>query len=256
LFRWALGLGFREGRGRLGITAAPQGRDETSAMLVLLFDIDGTLIHTQGAGRRALEMAVREAFSLDEPVADVPLHGRTDRAIVFDLFTRHGIDSSEENWARLKQAYLSHLPRLLQAGSGEVLPGIRSLLEELRTRDDVRLGLLTGNNAAGARIKLGHFDLDHFFAFGGYGDLHQDRNDVAWVALREVERCVGRQVDLQKVWVIGDTPADVACGRAIGARVLAVATGQHSLAELQQTTPDLALSNLADSSPWRAMWQH
>jgi len=223
-------------------------------MLVLLFDIDGTLIHTRGAGRRALEEAMRELFPIRGPVADVPLHGRTDRAICHDLFTAHGIEPTASNWTQLKESYLSHLHRLMQAGPGEVLPGIRPLLEELQTRDDVLLGLLTGNTAAGARIKLGHFDLDRHFVVGGYGDLHSDRNDVARVALGEVQRHVARPVDLQRVWVIGDTPADVACGRAIGARVLAVATGQHALDELQQTTPDLALENLADASPWRSLW--
>lgn len=223
-------------------------------MLVLLFDIDGTLIHTRGAGRRALEEAMREAFPIPGPVADVPLHGRTDRAIGHDLFSLHAIESTEANWARLKRAYLNQLPRQLQTGPGEVLPGIRPLLQELEPREDVLLGLLTGNTAEGARIKLNHFDLDRHFAVGGYGDLHRDRNDVARVALQEVERTVGGPVDLQRVWVIGDTPADVACGRAIGARVLAVATGQHSLAELRQTAPDLALENLADAAPWRALW--
>lgn len=223
-------------------------------MLVLLFDIDGTLIHTRGAGRRALEEAMREVFPISGPVADVPLHGRTDRAICRDLFSAHGIEPTDQNWTQLKQSYLAHLQRLIQTGPGEVLPGIRPLLEELRPREDVLLGLLTGNTAAGARIKLSHFDLDQHFVVGGYGDLHSDRNDVARVALEEVERQVARPVDLRRVWVIGDTPADVACGRAIGARVLAVATGQHTLGELQQTAPDLALDNLADADPWRTLW--
>ncbi len=111
------------------------------------------------------------------------------------------------------------------------------------------MGLLTGNVRAGAKAKLGHFGLFDNFAFGGFGDHHFDRDDVAREALAEVRRHVGDHVQSEQVWVIGDTPLDVRCARAIGASVAAVATGIHTLADLADTGADLVLPNLADPTP-------
>src|SRR5262249_47697192 len=158
----------------------------------------------------------------------VAIHGRTDRGITRDMFRHHGIDDLPEHWERFREAYLKALPKSLAARSGKVLPGIVSLLEVLSARDDILIGLLTGNTREGARIKLAHYGLDHYFGFGGFGDNHVERDDVAREALVKAQSCVKAPVDLRRVWVIGDTPGDVSCGRAISARTIAVATGNHS----------------------------
>jgi phosphoglycolate phosphatase-like HAD superfamily hydrolase len=218
-------------------------------MFVLLFDIDGTLLSSGGAGKAAMESALMEEFGLGELLGRVPYSGRTDRAIAQDLLRLHGVAESEANWQRLREGYLSRLPRCLAAHQGQVLPGIAALLECLRARGDITLGLLTGNIREGARLKLGHYGLHEHFTFGGFGDLHFHRDDVAREALAAVHGHLNGTVPLERLWVIGDTPLDVACARAIGARVAAVATGWHSLEELADAGPDLLLADFTDPAP-------
>ena len=221
-------------------------------MHVVLFDIDGTLVKSGGAGKAAMEAALASAFAVPADTAGVPFTGRTDRAIGRDLFQHHGIEPSAANWDRFLGDYLGHLPGCLTRHTGCVLPGIAGLVALLAARPDVLLGLLTGNIRAGARLKLAHFELFHFFRCGGFGDQHFDRDDVARDALADVRRH-HPAVDPARVWVIGDTPLDVQCARAIGARAAAVATGWHSAAELAAAGADLALQDLADPSPLLAM---
>ena len=136
-----------------------------------------------------------------------------------------------------------------------MLPGIVALLEVLTARDDVVMGLLTGNTREGARIKLAHYGLDHFFDFGGFGDNHLERDDVAREALATAQSRVGFPVDLSRVWVIGDTPTDVSCGRAISARTIAVATGNHTCDELAAAAPDHLATDFSDPAPVLALWR-
>lgn len=217
-------------------------------MYVCLFDVDGTLLSSGGAGKAAMEAAVREVFGLAAVVDGVTYSGRTDRAIGFDLLRVHGLEPSEANLAKMHAGYLERLPHSLRRSDGRVLPGMRELLHDLQARGDVAVGLLTGNIRQGAAIKLGHFDLWHWFAFGGFGDEHLCRNEVARVALAESARHCRRQLSPDRVWVIGDTPLDVACARAIGANALAVATGWHTLEQLAPSQPDLLLADLSDPS--------
>ena len=211
-------------------------------MVVLLFDIDGTLIQTGGAGGAALMTAFSDLFDVAEP-KEVPFSGRTDRGIVRSLFRAHGIDDTDLNWHRLKDEYLRRLTIYLPQREGLVLPGIERLLDHLSARQGVAVGLLTGNVRDGARMKLEHFRLFHHFAFGGYGDHHVDRDDVAREALAACRAHLCHEVLADRVWVIGDTPFDVRCARAIGARVAAVATGWHSRDRLAATAPDLLLDD-------------
>jgi phosphoglycolate phosphatase-like HAD superfamily hydrolase len=215
---------------------------------ICLFDIDGTLIASGGAGKAALEAALASEFGLSQAIEKLELSGRTDRSILADLLRLYRLDHDAAA-RRLTNAYLTHLPAQLAAGAGRILPGILSLLDHLQGRRDVALGLLTGNIRAGARIKLSHFGLWEYFAFGGYGDEHVDRNDVAHEALREAHRHLNGNVRMERIWVIGDTPLDIRCARAIGARVLAVATGWHAPSELAAHTPDLLLESLEDPAP-------
>ena len=221
---------------------------------VCLFDIDGTLIASGGAGKAALEAALASEFGIAGLADAVDLRGRTDRAIVAELVQCHGLDPCPTTGQRILEAYLCHLPEHLGKGTGRVLPGIAELLPQLRGRDDIALGLLTGNLRAGARIKLGHFGLFDYFAFGGFGDHHLDRDDVAREALTEVKARFNGSVAPERIWVIGDTPLDIRCARAIGARAVAVVTGWHAWEELEAHAPDLLLADLSDAAPLLAQW--
>jgi phosphoglycolate phosphatase-like HAD superfamily hydrolase len=223
-------------------------------MHVFLFDIDGTLISSGGAGKAALEAALLDEFGVNYHMKKVQLSGRTDRAIVSDLFRFHDIEETSAIRKRLLDSYLALLPTYLARIRGRILPGIASFLEHLSAQDDVKVGLLTGNLREGAKLKLGHYQLWHHFAFGGFGDRHHDRNDVARDALAEIHARFDGTVSPERLWVIGDTPADVECARCIGARVVAVATGWHSLEELTVSQPDLALADLSDPGPLLALW--
>jgi phosphoglycolate phosphatase-like HAD superfamily hydrolase len=223
-------------------------------MHVCLFDIDGTLIHTRGAGMAAMRDGLRDEFGVAQPTETVAIHGRTDRGITRDLFRIHGIDDIPEHWDRLRHAYLKLLPESLKKRPGVVLPGVVALLEMLSRRDDVLIGLLTGNTREGARIKLAHFGLDPFFEFGAFGDDHLERDDVAREALTQARQNADGEIDLARVWVIGDTPTDVSCGRAIQARTIAVTTGNHSRDELAAAQPDLLATDLSDPKPLLALW--
>jgi phosphoglycolate phosphatase-like HAD superfamily hydrolase len=214
-------------------------------MHVCLFDIDGTLLNSGGAGKAAIEAALVEEFGVTLRV-EVTYSGRTDRAIGRDLLHLHGIEPTTDNWQRLVHGYLARLPASLRSNGGTVCRGIPSLLKTLSTRQGIFLGLLTGNIREGARLKLGHFDLYHFFAFGGFGDLHFERDDVAREALAAVRAHVHCDHRADRIWVIGDTPLDVRCARAIGARAVAVATGWHSIEQLRATEPDLLLPDFSD----------
>jgi phosphoglycolate phosphatase-like HAD superfamily hydrolase len=218
-------------------------------MNVFLFDIDGTLISTGGAGKGALEAAMASEFGRHELKGEVSYSGRTDRAIIRDLFAQNDIEETPDNLQRLLAAYLGHLPVCLSSSSGKVLPGIATILDILAQRNSAVVGLLTGNVRDGARVKLGHFGLFHHFAFGGFGDHHFCRNDVARDALAEVHNHLDGSVSPDHIWVIGDTPLDVQCARSIGARVAAIGTGWHSMDELAAAEPDLLFADLSDPEP-------
>ena len=219
---------------------------------VLLFDIDGTLLLTGGAGRRAIQLAMREAFGVDR-AADVPIHGSTDRGIARDLFRAHGLADDGPAWDRFREAYLVQLESILAGCDPTALAGVPKLLEQLVDREGYGVGLLTGNVRRGARLKLDRYELTSFFdrhqaeVWGGFGDEHPERDDVARAAFAGLCRQFGESDCDDRVWVIGDTPSDIRCARAIGARVIAVATGATPLEELASLRPDAALPSLADA---------
>ena len=212
---------------------------------VCLFDIDGTLLSSGGAGQHAMEQALLEVFSVSGPYEDIRAAGRTDKAITTDLFNHHKIDISEENWTRFLNSYVSHLPKSLSSQNGQVLPGVVEILDSLSSNDAMTLGLLTGNLQVGAELKLKHYDLDHHFLFGGYGDVYHNRDDVARTAYREACTYLAKDVPSETVWVIGDTPSDVTCGRAIGAKTIAVATGIYDADSLKATDPDFLFEDFS-----------
>jgi len=228
-------------------------------MHVWLFDIDGTLIDTGGAGRRAFEVVLAGEFGVTAlnvaaRAGRVSFSGRTDRAIAGDLFRSHGIDDSTENWDRFLETYLAELGATLSSGNGQVLPGVAELLEALDQRADCELGLLTGNVQDGAQRKLAHYGLERYFAFGGFGNTFVDRNDVARMAVSAAGDFLSvptENVRFENIrfHVVGDTPADVRCARSIGATAVAVSTGKFTSEQLSATGPDVCVEDLRDNAP-------
>lgn len=224
-------------------------------MPIILFDIDGTLIRTGGAGKIAMESALTEEFGVPLSERQVSYSGRTDPAIGRELLRTHGIDPTPTNVARLHEAYLARLPVCLTTYPGTICAGIIELIAMLKPREDVLLGLLTGNIRRGAQIKLSHYSLWDHFVCGGFGDDHHDRDDVARTALRTVRDRRRADVDPADVWVIGDTPLDVQCARAIGAKAVAVATGWHAIEELEAAKPDFAFADLSEPTVLMNQWK-
>ena len=205
---------------------------------LLLFDIDGTLVDTGGEGGHALLDAVEEV--LKKPRACVPrleLAGATDGGITRHLFDQLNIVWTEERVAEYLQCYLRHLGRRMAAPTfpGKLLPGVIEVLNALHERDDMHLGLLTGNVRAGAEIKLRRFDVWSYFADGAFADDAEDRNLLGPFALQRMRNFHGVDYSEDEVFVIGDTPKDIACARAIGARCIAVTTGSYDRAHLEQS---------------------
>jgi phosphoglycolate phosphatase len=214
-------------------------------MHICLLDIDGTLVLTGGAGQTAFAETLAADFGIPEILKKVAFAGRSDRAIVADLFRDHGVEPSDENWQKFCVGYLGRLDDALARHRGHVLPGVGDLLEALEERGDVAIGLLTGNVREGARRKLSHYKLWHWFPFGGFGDDHMERCDIAAAALAAAKLHLNGSVSHHgEVVVIGDTHHDVNCGRSIGAHCVAVATGQTSTEELRAAKPDVLLDTL------------
>jgi phosphoglycolate phosphatase-like HAD superfamily hydrolase len=219
---------------------------------LLLWDIDGTLINSGGAGMRALRTALKNCFNIDGSLDDIDFAGRTDRWIMRRVFAKFALPATEENFTRYLEGYLAALPAELAGPGAHVLPGVRDLLLAAAARADLTQGLLTGNMRRGAEIKLGFHGLWTHFPFGAFADDGELRNDLGPHALRRARAHTGREFSPERIWVIGDTPHDIACGRAIGARTLALATGSHSASDLAAHQPNAVLADLADAS---AFWQ-
>jgi phosphoglycolate phosphatase-like HAD superfamily hydrolase len=220
---------------------------------LILFDIDGTLIDTAGAGRRAVERAFCEVFDVEngsEVVDGVPFAGLTDWRIFESLGRAAGAAPStfERLWPDLQRAYVRALGAEMERPDPRrrVLPGVRRLLEDLTRRDGVHIGLLTGNLERGARIKLAPFGLNRFFRSGGFGSDHRDRREVARVACRKLSALTGIPFSGSSVVVVGDTAHDVDCARANDFRAVAVHTGWSSREALESAGPFRLLDDLAD----------
>jgi len=215
-----------------------------------LFDIDGTLLHSGGAGLRALYRAVSQRFGVTAVVDGIKPHGMTDPLILKDIFARSGIEVSDvaAEIVALVPEYARLLAEELQQGSGARLyPGVQELLRALSMRSKLRLGLLTGNFEQTAWIKLGHFDLARYFSFGAFGSDHEDRDLLLPIALERVTTLAGEQVTASQVAVVGDTPRDVQCAKVNGAVAVGVATSIYSVEDLQRAGADCVLDSFADT---------
>jgi phosphoglycolate phosphatase len=220
-------------------------------MKVVLFDIDGTILWTDGAGRRAVHQALEDVFGHAVPEGH-EFDGKTDPQIVRELLELCGlpVDQLAERLPRVLARYVE----LLRAELGthdhadKVYPGIRPLLDELEARDDVLLGLLTGNVRDGAMAKLTAVGIaPDRFKVGAFGSDHADRPELPAIARARAEQLLGRRVSGQNVVVIGDTPADMGCGRAIGARAIGVATGRYSIDALRACDAAAVFADLSDT---------
>jgi phosphoglycolate phosphatase-like HAD superfamily hydrolase len=217
---------------------------------LVLFDIDGTLVVTGGAGQRAMNRAFADVFGIPDAFKHVELAGRTDTSILGDAFERQGMTAGPSEVGAFRERYLvclrEEIPR--PGRNKRLLPGITPLLDALAPEPKVFLGLLTGNYADAAEVKLGHFDLWRYFRCGAFGEDAHDRNHLVPVALgRARERGLPHHVEPEHVVVIGDTPRDVACAHAHGARVIAVATGQYTRAALAQAGAEVVFDDFSET---------
>lgn len=195
---------------------------------------------------QAIGQAFESLFGTDE-LPTVKVHGRTDEGILSDIFEFHSRDYNQHR-DDFNHAYWSRLPTTLRETEGYVLPGVEQLIDRLVQLNSVHLGLLTGNSQRAAKIKLQHFQLDNRFSFGGFGDHHADRNDVARLAMESAIASVEAELVRERVWVIGDTVNDIVCARSIGAKVLVVETGGSSRDDLESAQPDAMMSTLEDAN--------
>jgi phosphoglycolate phosphatase-like HAD superfamily hydrolase len=212
---------------------------------LVLFDIDGTLVRTGGAGVKAFAKVFKTEFGATDGFERLKFSGRTDISLIREFFGVHNIAASRENFQRFLERYVFWLDYILAKSDTATCPGVREFIHQLQAlRPSPLLGLLTGNVRLGAEIKLRHFDLWKVFATGAFADDHEERDQIAAIARERGTKILGEDLRDEQVLVIGDTPLDIRCGRAIGAKVLAVATGGSSLAELQQHAPDWAVADL------------
>lgn len=198
---------------------------------VVLWDIDGTLLSTGRAGLRAWVDALREVLGVEVDLAQVRMSGLTDRMIAREILDFSGRPPDPDLERRLTAVYCRELPGCLTPARGGVLHGVADILDYLSGRDDVFVALLTGNMRVGARAKLECYGLARYFETGGFGDDGFDRVQIGRVALRRVSETVG-ELDPARTYLVGDSPYDVACGRALGIRTIAVASGEHLRADL------------------------
>lgn len=213
---------------------------------LILFDIDGTILTSGGAGETALRLGFQEEFGLEETLTQVEISGRTDSGIARQILARHGLEAHEENLDRFFNAYLRHLEALLPERTGRVLPGVLPLLETLREIPNVCLGLLTGNLERGAFLKLRHYGVGNIFKFGAFADDHHDRNQLGAFALARARAHHGGSFAPHRTFVVGDTPHDISCARACSAQAIAVATGSFTMEQLDPFHPDALFPNLSD----------
>jgi phosphoglycolate phosphatase len=213
---------------------------------LLLWDIDGTLISTGAAGQRAIVRATAQRYRGRGDLEGVEIAGRTDSDIAHQILAKHGEPITEKSMRSFLDLYLELLAHELPRSTGRVMPGVLELLQRAEYRPDTIMGLLTGNLRRGAQLKLEHYQLWHFFAFGAFADDHHDRNELGAFALTRAQEATGARFLPAQVDVIGDTGHDIACGKAFGARTIAIATGSWPRERLAEYAPDFLFDDLSN----------
>jgi len=215
-----------------------------SPRLVWLFDINGTLLRTDGIARVAFVHAVRDRFGVDDTLEDVEFAGRTEPLIIADILAKIGRRFEDGDERRFWESVFGHMRALFTTAHGRLLPGVPELLDAVDREPAWVPALLTGNMTEMARIKLSRFGIAERFAFGSFGEEAPDRDALACLAVERVRERYGLPAD--RCVVVGDTERDIACARAAGAHVIAVATGTRDRAVLEAHRPDLLLDDLSD----------
>lgn len=216
---------------------------------LVLFDIDGTLALTNDAGVKAFAKVFETEFNAIDGFEKLKFHGRTDVSTIREFFSCHNIPDTTENIRRFHDHYLIWLEHFLNESNMQPIPGAQDFIRELQgSSQPPMLGLLTGNFRRGAELKLRRVGLWETFVMGAFADDHEDRDKVAAVARARGDQLLGGNLRNDEVLVIGDTPLDIRCARAIGAKVLAVATGASAVEELKAHGPDWAVANLSEAS--------
>ena len=217
-------------------------------MKLLLFDIDQTILHSGGAGEKALTLALQERFGQETTLEDVEIAGKTDVWIAQRLFENHGIEATPSNVTDFLDGYLRHLEVQLGLNAGRLLPGFPQILHTLAKMPDVAIGLLTGNLRRGALLKLTHFGVQDQFSFdvGAFADDSHDRNQLGPYAQRRAGAVHGVDFSPGDIYIIGDTPHDIACAKACGAHAVGVATGRYEREALEAAGADYVFDDLSN----------
>jgi len=216
----------------------------------LIFDVDGTLTDSAGLTRVALERAAREIYAIDNATRGITAYGQTDVNIFSEILVnnRLAVEDFEDHFTRFTGRYVTLLEEILFASPRPRLqPGVKDLLLRLVRESGMNMVLGTGNIEPGARLKLKRHGIDHYFPTGGFGSDSGVRADLIRIAYERGCRHFGIPFPLKDVWVIGDTPNDVAAGRALGSKILAVATGMYARAELETCQPDALMDDFSDN---------
>jgi len=218
-------------------------------MRLILFDIDGTLLRDGIAAKIAFARALRDTYQTSGAIEGFSFAGMTDPECVSEIMRLAGID--ERTILARREECLRRYVELLaievrEHQDAHLYPGVRELLERLNKLDNALVGLLTGNVLQGAQLKLRRWNLEPYFRFGAFGDDHENRSVLAQIALDKARALSGRPFSGAETTVIGDTPKDIACARAIGARAVAVATGSISREALAACDPDALLDSFED----------
>ncbi len=215
---------------------------------LVVFDIDGTLIDSGGAGMAALNAAMEELTGVSDGFNDIHCAGKTDLQIVREAYVKCGLSLSQDIVGEFFELYVAHLVRTVALKKGSLKPGVNELLLSLVEEPDMHLGLLTGNVQKGARLKLEPYFLNDFFPLGAFGDDSEDRNLLLPIAVRRLSETVSIEVSWSDCVVIGDTPRDVTCAHVHGSRSIAVATGPYSVEDLEEAGADLVVRDLSDAA--------
>ena len=214
-------------------------------MRLILFDIDGTLMDTGGAGTRSLNFAMHELFSIQDAFQGIRMAGKTDTQIIKEGLRKHALPL-DGTIISVIDAYLRHLRQEIQNDRKSLKPGIYELLRDMSMAGEPALGLLTGNIEQGARIKLDAFQLNDYFPSGAFGSDAEDRNMLLPIAVKRYAEFTGKKIAPEECLIIGDTPRDIECARIHGAKSVGVATGPYPLESLVQAGADHAFTDFGD----------
>lgn len=215
---------------------------------VFLFDIDGTLLHTGGAGTRSLARSFQKIYGIENAFKGITMDGKTDPEIVKEAFRQNGVKQRIET-PEIQKVFTEYIPflkrEIWRSTNYRLMPGVEEMLEDLHAHENILLGIASGNIQQGAEIKLKRGGIDKYFLFGAYGSDAEDRGEVIRIAISRAKKFLPEtELTKEDIYVIGDTPRDIIFGHQAQATTVGVATGRYSLEELKEFSPDYLLPNL------------